>query len=209
MAVLTSPNPSRTLTDIDAFRLMLFGLLGLGLALILVGVVSPSFTEAQKKAWLTEAERDDPNINRVTTKLLTRMNFGIRVFGFGVGTLTVVLSGTSIWILGRKSRPESTPGSPDRPPSTPRSSGLQIPKLLGLGISFLGLILSLWGQQLERDSFRPREQPEIFTGNPSLSERQFASEIKALAVLLVLLGPVVWLIAHRVISRRSGSTESS
>lgn len=72
-----------------------------------------------------------------------------------------------------------------------------VPRNVGLAIMLMGLIVAMWGQSVESDSFR--EAPRPFEGGPShedrARDRKHAHALKNAGVAFVLADPMFWLVS--------------
>jgi hypothetical protein len=76
-----------------------------------------------------------------------------------------------------------------------RTKGQLIVRVGAFGLMVTGFILSLWGQSIERNSFRAlddSERQEITTGRTE--ERGTARTLKNIGVCMVIAGPILWLV---------------
>lgn len=182
-------------TNWEICRVAWFSQLGVGLALILVGLALPAFAENQCRVWLNPDEYANPQTRDTATRLIRRIDGRIRIAGLVVGGLIVLFSGIGLAALGRPVSPTPPPEMPLAP--TPASAS-RWPKVVGFSVMFLGLAVVVWGQAAEAASFRPRETGDPIFRDFGREERSRADIAKTAGLGCVLLGPAIWFVLDRV-----------
>jgi len=180
---------------------MLFALVAIGLALILAGASAPGLAPYQAKRWLSAEEHAAVQTRLSVERVLRHLDQTIQLGLLILGGLIVVFSAVGIWSCQRATQPPAMAKGDELKPE--RGSRCRMLHVLAFGLMFLGLLLSVMGQTAETDSFR--DGPTTFPDGPSFIgrdwEREQAYALKNAGVVLVLAGPIIWVLGGWLLSR--------
>jgi hypothetical protein len=80
-------------------RLMLFGLLGIGIALVLAGVLAPGLPPFQLRLYLSAEQAEGFLVRATVEHVLQRLDLAVQIGLWVLGGLIIVLSAVGIWSL--------------------------------------------------------------------------------------------------------------